>query len=578
MKPSKTVIPVAAQPILVLTDSNSSNVFNSYITEILDTEGILCYQTVDLNLYNVNLTYLDNFDIVILTDTASLSADLITTLASYVNNGGNIIGLSPDIQLAYVFGLTSSGTTTSEQYLKVDTTTTIGKGVTGESMQFHGEAENYSLTGALAIAFIYSDANTKTTKPAITLYQYGSGHSVGFTYDLAKSTVLFHQGQYKYRSNGDNDDPDKDEIYRLNDHFYNYLDSTRVNIPQADEQQDILVNAINYLANFNKPLPRLWYYPDKAMTITWITGDGDDATKEQIQMYADKTKEYGGYFTLFEGAGNVFDDDLDNKLLLDGHSTAKHPNLGCRKPPLKGAEAEITRQIQAFINDYGHQPLTDREHCLNWVGWTEHAKYLSANGVRINSNATSFIGNSGDKAYLNASGLPMKYMNENGDIVDLYQQSTTFYEKNDSTIVDESLNNYHSVLTYSFHPVYASTRLSWIETAVSYSQSKGIPMVSGDTWANFVDARRDMQFQNIQITGTGNTISFDIQQGSLPIDNATIMMPNKWGSQSAELIQEDGVTKKHSTSTIDGVNYTLFNVSLNTGQTKSYTVKYNKFK
>ncbi len=564
------------QPILVLTDNDSSNVYHAYITEILDTEGILGYETLDIS-YNPGLTFLSNFDIVILTDTSSLSSDLVTALSSYVSDGGNLIGLSPDTQLASVFGLTSSGVgvTTSEQYLKIDTTTTIGNGVTSASMQFHGDADDYSLNGASSIALIYSDADTPTTKPAVSLYQYESGSSVAFTYDLAKSSVLFHQGKYENRSSGDNPDPDGDGIYTQRDLFYNYLDDTKANIPQADEQQDLLVNAINYLANLKKPLPRLWYYPSKAMSVTWITGDGDNATTANIQAYADKTKEYGGYYTYFQWTGDAFDDTLDNSLLADGHSTANHPNLGCGVPTLSYAQTQLSSQIQAFITAYGHQPLTDREHCLNWVGWTEHAQYLSANGIRINSNATSSIGNFGDKAYPNGSGLPMKLMDESGNIIDLYEQSTTFYEKNDSTIVDESFDDYHSVLTYSFHPVYAATRLSWVETAASYSQSKGIPMVSGDAWANFVDARRDMQFQNIQSAGN-SYLTFDITQGTRAINNATIMIPANYGSLSAKSIKEEGITKSFTTSTIDGVSYALLDVSLTASQTKSYVISYDE--
>lgn len=570
---SSLSIASATQPILVIADSNSSNVYNTYITEILDAEGVLGYQTVDIYLYDVTLSYLNNFDIIILADTSSLSSGLVTALTSYVNSGGSLIGLSPDTQLASIFGLTNLDATTSEQYLKVDTTTTIGNGVTSESMQFHGDATDYSLNGASAIALIYSDASTSTTKPAISLYQYGSGSSIAFTYDLAKSTVLFHQGKYEYRSNGDNPDIDLSGTFTQNDLFYNYLDPTKAIIPQADEQQDVLVNAINYLTNLKKPLPRLWYYPNKTMSIAWITGDGDSATSAQIQAYADKTKEYGGYFTYFQWTGDEFNDTLDNSLQADGHSTAKHPNLGCGEPTLSYAQTQFNSQIQAFITDYGHQPLTDREHCINWVGWTENAEYLSANGIRINSDATLTAG--GSKSYLNASGLPMKLMDENGDIVDLYEQSTVFYETTASETIDESFNNYHSVLTFSFHPYNSATKLSVLTTAVSYLQTKGIPMVSGDTWANFIDARRDMLFQNIVLTGKAH-LTFDIIQGTRSIENATIMIPTNFGSLSVKTIQEEGVAKSYTTSTVDGVSYALFNISLSADQTKSYVVNYDE--
>ena len=562
------------QPILVITDSGGSEVFHTYIAEILAAEGILCFEAVNLHQRPLTFEDLTGRDIVILPRTGDVSPELADALTSYVGKGGALIGLRPDTRLASLFGLAPQDTTLSERYVLVDTTTAIGNGVTGQSMQFHGEADVYACDGASVVAWLCTDAVTATGYPAVAVHDFGSGRAVSFTYDLAASTVLFRQGQYKYRSHGDIRDPDGDQISRQNDLLFRYLDDAKADIPQADEQQDVLVNAIMYCASFGKPLPRLWYFPGQAMAVAWFTGDGDDAEQDQIRRYADKTREYGGYFTLFEGAGNDFDDELDNWLLSAGHSTGKHVNLGCRMPPLRGAESEISRQIQAFIAEYGHQPLTDREHCLNWVGWTEHAGYLHENGVRINSNATSFKGNDGHRAYLNASGLPMKYIDERGAMVDLYQQSTTFYEKHDPAIVEASVADYHTVLTYSFHPVYADTRLELLESAVSCIRSQGIPMVSGDAWAEFLDARRALRFDAIKADESGHAITFAVIQGERPIENATLMIPVQWGARSVASIREYSAPVVFTAKVIDGVHYALWTVSLDAGQMKSYTVLY----
>ena len=83
-----------------------------------------------------------------------------------------------------------------------------------------------------------------------------------------------------------------------------------------------------------------------------------------------------------------------------------------------------------------------------------------------------------------------------------------------------------------------------------------------------------MTFQNIRITGTGNTVSFDIQQGNHPIDNATIMIPSIWGSKSVVLVQENGAAQEYSIQTIDGISYALFTAFLIVGETKSYIIEY----
>ena len=131
-----------ANPILVLVNSSSSNPFGRYAGEILRTEGFNEFQIEELA--DVDAAYLDNFDIVILTETP-LTGDQVTMMESYVSGGGSFIAFRPDKQLAALFGLADAGGTTSEGYLLVDTGTAIGQGIVAETMQFHGEADHYNL-------------------------------------------------------------------------------------------------------------------------------------------------------------------------------------------------------------------------------------------------------------------------------------------------------------------------------------------------------------------------------------------------------------------------------------------------
>jgi hypothetical protein len=83
--------------------------------------------------------------------------------------------MSPDPKLAGLLGLTNpSGTPLSEGYLKVDTASAPGKGIVGETIQFHGAADRYDLGEARAVATLYSDANTATQNPAVTMRDVGT--------------------------------------------------------------------------------------------------------------------------------------------------------------------------------------------------------------------------------------------------------------------------------------------------------------------------------------------------------------------------------------------------------------------
>ena len=117
-------------------------------------------------------------------------------LSDWVNAGGNLVAMRPDKQLAPLLGLSDAGSTLSNAYLQVDTSTPPGAGIVGETIQFHGTADRYTLNGATAVATLYSSATAATSNPAVTLRSVGSlgGQAAAFTYDLARSVVYTRQG------------------------------------------------------------------------------------------------------------------------------------------------------------------------------------------------------------------------------------------------------------------------------------------------------------------------------------------------------------------------------------------------
>ena len=177
---AKTSFTVEASPPQILVVTSSSNPFGSYLSEILRNEGLDEFATLDASL--LSSTVLSNFDIALLGDTA-LNASQVTTLTNWVNGGGKLIAMQPDKQLAGLLGLTALGTTRSNAYLKVNTATGPGVGITGQTIQYHGSADRYTLNGATAVATLYSNASTATSNPAVTLRSVGSngGQAAAFT-------------------------------------------------------------------------------------------------------------------------------------------------------------------------------------------------------------------------------------------------------------------------------------------------------------------------------------------------------------------------------------------------------------
>ena len=78
----------------------------------------------------------------------------------------------------------------------VNTSSGPGVGIVGETIQYHGTADRYTLGSASSVATLYSNAQTATVHPAVTLREVGAngGQAAAFTFDLARSIVLTRQG------------------------------------------------------------------------------------------------------------------------------------------------------------------------------------------------------------------------------------------------------------------------------------------------------------------------------------------------------------------------------------------------
>jgi hypothetical protein len=212
----------SATPILVIT--NAANPFSGYYAEVLLAQGMNEFALV--NIASLSSATLAPYDVVILPQ-AALTADQVTLLSDWVNAGGNLIAMRPDKQLTGLLGLNNTGTTLSDGCLRVDTSAGPGVGIAGETMRFYGTADLYNLASASSLAAFYSDAQTPTSFPAVTLQRVGpnGGKAAAFTYDLARSIAFT---------------PDLDNVA----------------IHQANEQQRFLVNMVNSMKADKKLLPR----------------------------------------------------------------------------------------------------------------------------------------------------------------------------------------------------------------------------------------------------------------------------------------------------------------------------------
>ena len=424
---------------------------------------------------------LATYDVVILGQSA-LSGAQVTTLTNWVQGGGNLIAMRPDPQLAGLLGLTSASGTLANAYLKVDTATGPGAGIVGQTIQFHGSADRYTTSGAQTIATLYSNATTATANPAVTLRSVGSsgGQAAAFTYDLARSVVYTRQGNPAWSG----DERDGVGPIRSDDLFFgakqgdvqpDWVDLSKVAIPQADEQQRLLTNLIEQMNVDRKPLPRFWFLPRDEKAAVVMTGDdhgngGTEGRFGQFQalgppgclvvdwecvratsyIYPNTTTLTNSEATAFQNAGF----EIALHALTNCSDWADQAEL----------ESLYSDQLAALAANFPGlpAPATSRTHCIVWRDWATQPKVELENGIRLDTNYYYWPpGWIQDRpGMFTGSGMPMRFADLDGSMIDVYQAATQMTDESGQSypftidaLLDRALGpeGYYGVFTANMH-------------------------------------------------------------------------------------------------------------------------------
>ncbi len=212
----------------------------------------------------------------------------MTALTGWVNGGGNLIAMRPDKQLAGLLGLTDAGTTLANAYLQVDTASgRRAPASSGSTMQFHGTADRYTLNGATSVATLYSTATTATSNPAVTLRTRRLERRPGGRVHVRPRALgrlhapgqpgLGRPGARRRRSASGR--TTSSTAPRAGDVQPDWVDTNKIAIPQADEQQRLLLNLITLMERDKLPLPRFWYLPRGEKAAVVMSGDDHSPTQ-----------------------------------------------------------------------------------------------------------------------------------------------------------------------------------------------------------------------------------------------------------------------------------------------------------
>jgi hypothetical protein len=565
----------------VLLVNSGASPFTKYYAEILRAEGLNEFSSVDVG--SLTASSLTGRDIVVLGQVA-LSAAQVTALTDFVNNGGSLIAMRPDSQLAGLLGITPATGPLTDAYLKVDTSTEAAAGITGQTMQFHGTADRYTLSGASTVATLYSDASTATTNPAVTVRSVGSngGQVAAFTYDLARSVVLTRQGNPAWAGQ----ERDGTGPIRSDDQFFggalpDWVNLSKVAIPQADEQQRLLANLIETMNRHIKPLPRLWYFPKGLKAVVIGTGDdhGNGGTAGRFDQYmanspagcsvADWTcLRFGSYIY----NGTPLSNAQAAAYTQQGFEVGLHQSTGCANFTPASLENDYATQLTDWANIYTSlpAPTTNRTHCIVWSDWASQPVTERNHGIRLDTNYYYWPGSwiADRPGFFTGSGIPMRFAQADGTMIDVYQATTQMtdesnqsYPATPAALLDGALgtNGYYGAFTANMHTDQSTTFED--DQLIATAESRQVPIVSGRQMLTWLDGRNGSSFKNLSWSNNQLSFSVDIGAGAR---NLTVMLPTASASGLLSSITLNGSAVSYRTDTIKGLEYAIFTADVGT--------------
>jgi hypothetical protein len=569
-----TGVPTQAvpQPILLITNSSAANPYGAYLAEILRAEGLNQFAVKDLAA--VTATDLSDAQVVVLAETP-LTPTQANLFSNYVAGGGRLVAMRPDNQLTPVLGLTPAGSSTNEGYFALNAATAFADGFPTTTLPFHGQAINYTaVSEATTLATLFSNSSTPTSFPAVIRFR----GTVTWAYDLARSVVYTRQGNPANASDRDGTPP-----YRTEDIFFNAIDRDKVNIPYADVQMRMLGRVISDLLADVMPLPRLWYFPGSNRTLMVVTSDSHGNPQSYFDLVISSVEARGGHVSIYMYGGASPSVSSTVSWRANGHEVGMHPAGFQNGLTLDQAFQSNTNYF--VLNGYGTPSSTTRIHQLEWQGWVDAAKIEAFYGVRLDTSfytwgpAVTYLDGHQAHGYVNGSGLPMRFIDQTGAIVPVYQQVTSVIDEQlivgsyseqmtpqqalsvTQQLIDDSQAGGYSAITTQFHVDYfgfGEVR-PWAEGTMDYARNLGIPMWTTERWLNYTTARAATTMSGFSWNPAAQQLAFVV---SVPAnsESQSVALPGTYGGLGLSGVLIDGGSGSVTAQTITGRETRFLNI------------------
>jgi hypothetical protein len=555
-------------PILVVTDPGDP--FGRYYAEILTAEGLNAFDVRDIS--QISAATLGGYSVVILAPTA-LASSQASMFSGWVQGGGNLIAMRPGPSLAGLLGLGTDTGDLDNGYIRVNATAGPGAGITGDTMQFHDSADRWTFAGATSVADLYSNATSATTNPAVTLRGVGTagGQAAAFIYDLARSIVQTRQGNPAWA--GQKRDGQIPPI-RSDDLFFpDWVNLNKVAIPQADEQQRLLANLVTQMSADRLPMPRFWYFPRGERAVVLMTGDdhGTGGTAGQFNQFlaASPAGCSVADWQCIRSTSYVYPGTSvpqATSYQAQGFEIALHLNTGCADFTQASLADNWSEQLPQFTASFPGvlPPRTNRAHCIAWSDWASEATVGLANGIRLDTNYYYWPGSwvQNRPGMFTGSGIPMRFADLNGSLIDVYQATTQLTDESEidipvhiAALLDRAIGpqGYFGAFTANMHTDQSNH--PGANAIVAAAKARDVPVIAAWQMLDWLDGRNNSSFGGLSFAG--NQLTFSITPGA-GVRGLQAMLPVAGPTGGLTGLTRNGASVPAAPRTVKGVQYAIF--------------------
>jgi hypothetical protein len=286
-----------------------------------------------------------------------------------------------------------------------------------------------------------------------------------------------------------------------------------------------------------------------------------------------------------------------------GHEFALHPWV-------EAGLAEGWRRSWREFTGRGYGPVgtTVRTHRALWSGWVETARQQAACGIGMSLDGYQVGPSLGNQAgdwvtgHLTGSGLPMKHVDEQGRVLDIYQQNTQLTDEHllamdvpgwggwSGLAPGEALDVSRTMLRRARQPGGASAiavqchvdafqlggepagrARVWLGGTLDAAVDLNVPIWSAREWLRFTVLRHDARFEDVRWEPTHRRLTLRLDVKPDEEAELTVLLPLHHDGARLAGIDVDGVSAPFDEQQLGSVTYASIAVS---ARARDFSVTY----